>query len=310
MENKVISTSRRKILKQLGLLGLASCMPISIIADKQKMNQRKIPSTGELLPLVGLGTWQTFDVGNTHAEREPLREVLKTLVQLRGQLVDSSPMYGRSEQVVGDLAQDLDLHTKLFKATKVWTNGREAGKTQMMQSMQRMRATKIDLMQIHNLVDWRTHIKTLRAWKEEGKLTYIGITHYTEGAYSTIKQVLKQEQVDFLQINYSMLSRLAAEELFPLAQEKGVGVIVNRPYEGGSLFRKVSGKALPNWASEFDCNSWGQFFLKYILAHPAVNCVIPGTSKAKHMKDNALAGYGRLPNAKQQKEMLAFLKTI
>lgn len=266
--------------------------------------KRAIPSSNEKIAAVGLGTWQTFDVGQSEEEREPLKAVLKTLVEKGGTVIDSSPMYGSSEKVVGDLSAALNLNERLFIATKVWTNGQAAGIQQMNNSMALLRRSKIDLMQIHNLVDWQTHIKTLRDWKEQGKIRYIGITHYTEGAFSTIEQILKSTPVDFLQINYSLVSRKAEERLFPLALEKKVAVIINQPFEGAQLFSRVKGKALPAWAKEFDCSSWGQFFLKFILAQEAVTCVIPGTSKPNHMLDNIGAAFGKLPSAAHLKQMI------
>jgi diketogulonate reductase-like aldo/keto reductase len=212
-------------------------------------------------------------------------------------------MYGNSERVVGDLSTDLKINSQLFVATKVWTRGKEAGIQQMNNSFALLKRKKIDLMQIHNLVDWEVHYKTLRQWKDEGKIRYLGITHYTEGAYGSIEQILKTTPIDFLQINYSMLSRKAEERLFPVAQEKKVAVIINQPFEGGELFSRVKGKTLPGWAKEFDCNSWGQFFLKFILAQSAVTCVIPGTSKAHHMLDNLHAAYGKLPSESQLLQM-------
>jgi diketogulonate reductase-like aldo/keto reductase len=262
-------------------------------------------STGEAIPVVGLGTWQTFDVGNQPEAQNPLKEVLQTLINNGGKVLDSSPMYGRSEKVVGDLSTELSLNQKLFMATKVWTSGKEQGIRQMNESFSLLQRKQVDLMQIHNLVDWQTHLKTLREWKEQKKIRHIGITHYTESAYSLIESILKNHPVDFLQINYNLVSRKAEERLFPLAMEKNVSVLINRPFEEGALFNKVKGKELPAWAIEFDCNSWGQFFLKFILSHPAVTCVIPGTSKPHHMADNAMAGFGRLPDEGQRHRMIA-----
>jgi diketogulonate reductase-like aldo/keto reductase len=266
--------------------------------------KRAIPSSNEKIPVVGLGTWQTFDVGENASDRAPLKEVLKTLIGNGGSVVDTSPMYGNSEKVVGDLSTELNLNQELFIATKVWTTGEKSGIEQMNNSFALLKRSKIDLMQIHNLVDWKTHIKTLQNWKEQGKIRYIGITHYTDGAYSSIEQILNSTPLDFLQINYSLVSRKAEERLFPLAQEKKVAVIVNQPFEDGSLFSRVKGKTLPVWAKEFDCRSWGQFFLKFILAQPAVTCVIPGTSKPHHMLDNLGAAYGRLPSPSHLTKMV------
>ncbi len=257
-----------------------------------------------MLPIVGVGTWHTFDVGTSPAERAPLKEVLKTLLEKGGSVIDSSPMYGRSEGVVGDLSTELGINDKLFIATKVWTSGRQSGIDQMNRSFSLLQRQTIDLMQIHNLVDWRTHLTTLRNWKADGKIRYLGITHYTESSYSNIEQILKTEKLDFLQINYSIVSRKVEERILPLAQDKGVAVIINQPYEGGLLFRSVRGKELPDYAKEFDCNSWGQFFLKFILSHPAVTCVIPGTDNPKHMIDNMGAGMGKLPNNEMRKKMI------
>ncbi|HZB13691.1 MAG TPA: aldo/keto reductase [Chryseolinea sp.] len=294
--------NRRSCLQSLSALGL---LPLTSGWSPMEADilQRAIPASDEKIPAVGLGTWQTFDAGEGEAERAPLKLVLKTLVENGGRVVDSSPMYGNSERVVGDLSTDLKINSQLFVATKVWTRGKEAGIQQMNNSFALLKRKKIDLMQIHNLVDWEVHYKTLRQWKDEGKIRYLGITHYTEGAYGSIEQILKTTPIDFLQINYSMLSRKAEERLFPVAQEKKVAVIINQPFEGGELFSRVKGKTLPGWAKEFDCNSWGQFFLKFILAQSAVTCVIPGTSKAHHMLDNLHAAYGKLPSESQLLQM-------
>ncbi len=297
--------NRREIVR--GLIGLSALLSLrieSLAAFMASIERRKIPSTGENLPVVGVGTWQTFDVGASDSERQPLLNVLQELIKYGGSVIDSSPMYGRSEGVVGDLAQRMEIVDKLFMATKVWTNGRDQGIKQMEQSMSRMKKSPIDLMQIHNLVDWKTHIKTLQALKEEGRIRYIGITHYIESAYDNMESIMKNYPIDFIQLNYSIISRTAEKSILPLAKEKGIAVIVNRPYEGGTLFRKIKGKKLPEWTAEFDCNSWGQFFLKFILSHESINCVIPGTSKAHHMIDNLGAGLGRLPNQQERQKMV------
>jgi diketogulonate reductase-like aldo/keto reductase len=297
---------RRYFLQTLSALGLVP-LTSGWISMTDTILKRSIPSTLEKLPAVGLGTWQTFDVGQNEDERTPLRAVLQTLIDKGGSVVDSSPMYGNSEKVVGDLSAALGLNNKLFIATKIWTRGEKEGIKQMNNSFALLQRKKIDLMQIHNLVDWQTHLKTLREWKEQGKIRYIGITHYTESAYSSIEEILKNTPVDFLQINYSMLSRRAEERLFPLAQEKKVAVIINQPFEEGALFNRVKGKAVPEWAKEFDCNSWGQFFLKFILFQAAVTCVIPGTSKPHHMLDNLGAAFGKLPTEKHRDQMLKLM---
>jgi len=269
--------------------------------------KRPIPRTGELLPAVGLGTYQSFDAGNSASERESLKEVLRLFVQNGGALVDSSPMYGTSESVVGDLAAGLGITSRLFMATKVWTSGRAAGIRQMEESMRRMKVARMDLMQIHNLLDWRTHLKTLQEWKASGRIRYTGITHYHSGAYGDLERLMKTREFDFVQFNYSMVEREAEERILPLAQETGTAVIVNRPFAQASLFSRARGKELPPWAAEFDCESWGQFFLKYILSHPAVTCVIPATSNPHHLVDNMMAGIGRLPDAAMRKRMVEFM---
>ena len=255
------------------------------------------------MPIIGLGTWQTFDVGASESERAPLREVLQEFVRRGASVVDSSPMYGRSESVVGALAVELGIHQKLFLATKVWTSGREAGIRQMEQSFQRLRTRRMDLMQVHNLVDWRTHLGTLRQWKEQGRVRYIGVTHYTESAYDELARVLETEEVDFVQLNYSLVERTAERRLLPLAAERRIAVLVNRPFAQAGLFNAVRGKSLPPWAKEIGCASWAQFFLKFVISHPAVTCAIPGTSKVRHLVDNLQAGLEPLPDSATRARM-------
>lgn len=266
---------------------------------------RKIPSSGESLPAIGLGTWQTFDVGPSDAERAPLAEVLREFVALGGKLVDSSPMYGRSEEVAGELADELGLRDRLFVATKVWTSGKQAGIDQMHDSMSKLRAKPIDLMQVHNLVDAATHLNTLAAWKRDGLVRYVGVTHYHAGSHDAVARVLRNHQLDFIQINYSVAESEAEQRLLPLAQERGVAVIVNRPFAGGDVFRRIRTRALPAWAAEIDCTSWAQILLKFVISQPAVTCAIPATSKLVHLQDNMRAGYGRLPDAALRKKIAA-----
>ena len=269
------------------------------------MSTRTIPISGEKLPIVGLGTWQTFDVGLDTDRRAQLSTVLKTLVKYGGSVVDSSPMYGTSESVVGDLSAATGIQSDLFLATKVWTSGKEAGIREMERSFRRMKTERMELMQIHNLLDWQVHVKTLRDWKAAGKIKYWGITHYHSGAYDQVIKVIKQEKPDFVQINFSLLEHSSIDRLIPTAADEGAAVIINRPYCGGRLFRQVKGEPLPVWAAEMDANSWGQIFLKYILSFPEITCVIPGTSKPKHIADNAMAGVGRLPNDSLKKKIKA-----
>ena len=268
------------------------------------MISRPIPSTGEAMPVIGLGTSQTFDVGGGAADRQPLREVLRLMLDGGGKLIDTSPMYGRAEAVTGDLVAETAVRPSVFLATKVWTSGREGGIAQMQRSAELLKSPVIDLMQIHNLLDWRTHLATLRAMKAEGKIRYIGITHYTTGSLSELAGILASEPgIDFVQCAYSLGTRAAETALLPVAAERKVAVIVNRPFEDGGMFRRVRGRALPEWAAEFDCASWAQLFLKYIIAEPAVTCAIPATSNPKHIEDDLKAGTGRLPDAKQRQQI-------
>ncbi len=273
------------------------------VTGGERMHTRKIPSSGEALPVIGLGTWQTFDVGGDAAARAPLKEVMRQFFAGGGRVVDSSPMYGSSESVVGDACAELGICEPLFMATKVWTSGREQGIREMQRSIERMRAGRMDLMQVHNLLDVETHTKTLREWKARQRVRYIGITHYTSSAYAEIERWLKTKQYDFLQINYSLAESESEKRLLPLAQELGVAVIANRPFAEGSMFRRVRGKPLPPWAAELGIGSWAQYFLKWIVSHPAVTCVIPATGKSEHMKDNLAAGTGRVPEDSQRTRM-------
>jgi len=264
---------------------------------------RPIPRGGEALPVIGLGTWRVFDVGNDAAARARLREVLTVFSAAGAKLIDSSPMYGTSEAVVGDLTAALRLRAQLFLATKVWTQGRTDGIEQMEQSMRRMRATTLDLIQVHNLVDVAAHSKTLADWKAKGRVRYVGITHYTASAHDAVERWLKTGDYDFVQINYSLDEPESAARLLPLAQEKRTAVIVNRPFGEGGMFARARGKPLPGWAAELGIASWAQYFLKWILGHPAVTCVIPGTGNPRHMADNLAAGVGALPDAPTRARM-------
>jgi diketogulonate reductase-like aldo/keto reductase len=221
-------------------------------------------------------------------------------VALGGGVIDSSPMYGRSEEVVGELSAELGIRDRLFVATKVWTRGRTEGIRQMETSMRQLRVERLDLMQVHNLLDTATHLDTLSAWKREGRIRHLGVTHYTAGAHADLERAIREHTLDFIQVNLSVAERAAEQRLLPLAAERGVAVVINRPFAEGALFRTVRGRALPDWAAEIDCQSWGQLFLKYILSHPAVTVVIPATSDPRHLEDNMGAGRGRLPSAEQR----------
>lgn len=296
------------MVRLMGSAATATLFPLSMNAAEKSegMLTRPIPSSDEKLPVVGLGTWQTFDVGDSPAERQPLEDVLARFVKLGGKVVDSSPMYGHAERVIGDLAGKLRLQSSLFLATKVWTSGKQAGIESMERSLARLQAQRIDLMQVHNLLDVDTHLATLRDWKEQGRIRYLGITHYVASAFAEVEKILRREKLDFLQINYSIIDRAAEERLLPLAQERGVAVLINRPFASGDLFARVRAQALPDWAAEFDCKSWAQFHLKWILGNPAVTCVIPATNNVRHLEDNMLSGVGRLPDARTRQRMLKY----
>lgn len=261
------------------------------------MLMRPIPSSGELVPAIGLGTWQSFDVGPAPAERAPVREVLRAFAAADGALVDSSPMYGQAEGVVGDLAADLGLHGRLFLATKVWTTGRAAGIRQMEASLRLLRAERLDLMQVHNLVDAATHLDTLRGWKRDGRVRYIGATHYTAAAHDGLAALVAATPLDAIQINYSVAEREAERRLLPLARDRGVAVIINRPLGGGGLIRRLATRPLPAWAAEHGYRSWSQLLLLFVVGHPAVTCAIPATAKVAHLLDNLSAGDAALPDA-------------
>ncbi len=267
---------------------------------------RKIPSTGEALPVIGLGTSGPFEVGNSASDRGPLAAVLQGFFAAGARLIDTSPMYSTAEGVLGELLTPV-MQERVFLATKVWTRGERAGIDQMTHSGELMQHPRLDLIQVHNLLDVDTHLKTLRRWKDEGRVRYIGITHYTVASQGDLARVIQREKLDFVQLNYSAGTRNAEERLLPLAAERGVAVLVNRPFEDGQLFDAVRAKPVPPWAQDFDCTSWGQVFLKYVLAHPAVTCVIPATGKLKHLEDNLAGGRGRLPDAKQRARIVQLL---
>ncbi len=306
------NNKRRDIIKLMGLTGLGIALsPLHLsFSLKETMFQRKIPVSGKLLPAIGLGTWQSFDVGNSVSERQRLTIVLKEMHKFGGAVIDSSPMYGSSEAVVGDLTHNTDFGKDFFYATKVWTSGKEAGTKQMENSFRLIKREQMDLMQIHNLVDWKVHVKTLKDWKVQGKIKYWGITHYTDASHSSLEKVIQAEKPDFVQFNYSINDRHAENSLFETIRKYETAVLINRPFDGGYLFRKVKNKNLPAWAADYGIKSWGQFFLKFILSNELVTCVIPGTSKPKHVIDNMMAGYGELPDAKAKEKMYDHIKNL
>ena len=302
--------TRREAAKVIGGTAAALVFPVSVEGDSLTMLTRIIPCSGEKLPVIGLGTWRAFDVDLTAEIRSQLEDVLSRFVELGGRVIDSSPMYGRAEQVIGELTSSLGIREKLFLATKVWTRGKQNGIESMERSLTLFRTNRIDLMQVHNLVDVNTQLGTLREWKQQGRIRYTGITHYESGVLNDIEKLIRSERFDFLQINYSLMERDAEESVLPLARERGIAVIANRPFGAGDLFEKVRSKPLPEWASEFDCHSWAQFFLKWIVANPAITCAIPATDKSRHLEDNVQGGIGRLPDAKMRRRMVEMVSSL
>jgi diketogulonate reductase-like aldo/keto reductase len=300
--------TRREAAKLVGTVAAGLLLPIaasrvSAAGGSQAMLTRSIPSTGEKLPVVGLGSATTFDVHPGSPQLKPLGEVLSLFVQRGGKVIDSSPMYGQAEGVIGDLAAKSHLRNSLFIATKVWTHGQQEGIAMMQRSLDRFQTAKIDLMQVHNLVDVETQMSSLREWKAKGRIRYTGITHSEARGFGEVEKAMRSQKPDFVQINYSLVERGAAQRILPLAQELRIAVIINRPFGGGGVLRSIAAKPLPPWAAEFDCHSWPQFLLKWIVAHPAVTCVIPATNNPQHLEDNMAAGVGRLPDAKTRQRM-------
>jgi diketogulonate reductase-like aldo/keto reductase len=313
-EMRTNSIDRRtavKLVAAAAAAAAAAIAPPGITAVKPgTMTTRKVPGSGEDIPVIGMGSSNTFDVGSASAERAPLGEVLRALVAGGGTVIDSSPMYGRAETVIGDLVHDLALQPRLWLATKVWTRGREAGAAQIEQSYARLRTGRLELLQIHNLLDWREHVPTIRALQASGKLRYSGITHYRADAHAELERVLAAERFDWLQVNYSLAEPEAGTRLLPFCLDKGIAVMVNRPFADGALFARVRGKPLPLWAADLGCASWGQFFLRWAVSHPAVTCVIPATSKPQHMSDNVAAGHAPLPDETQRERMRAYWNSL
>lgn len=272
------------------------------------MHTRSHPRTGEALPVIGMGTWQTFDVGAGAAERAPLREVLTTFAAAGGRVIDSSPMYGRAEEVAGDLVAETSAPAAPFWATKVWTRGRAEGEAQIARSMRLLRTERLDLLQVHNLLDFDVHIATLRRLRDEGRVRYIGATHYTLESFPALERVIRAEQLDFVQLPYSVTVRDAEQRLLPAAAEHGVAVLVMRPFDAGQVFARVKGQSLPPWAAELGCTSFAQLFLKFILGHPAVHCPLPATSSPRHMADNVRAGSGRMPTEEERRKIVALVE--
>lgn len=303
--------SRRNFLKSFAATAtLMNISPDILLAAGTDKITRKIPGTDETLAIMGVGSYKTFDIGMNEIEGSELIQVMQNFFENGGQVVDSSPMYGNSETIIGALLRETSNKQGFFAATKVWTNGRQNGIDQMNSSMRKMGVEVMDLMQIHNLRDWKVHLQTLREWKQEGRIRYIGITTSGGRSHDELAEILKTEDVDFVQFTYNILDRRAEQTLFPIVRDKGLGTLINVPFRKGSLFSKVRDRQLPDWAAEFDCSSWAQFFLKFIGSHPDVTVIIPATSKVKHMVDNMGAGFGRLPDADTRLRMVDYMESI
>ena len=298
--------TRRDALAAAAAIG---SLPVAGMTAANRMLTRPIPSSNEQLPVIGLGTYSVFDVASTPDAIAQRLRIVELLLGAGGSVIDTSPMYNRSEKVIGDVIAAGAPRDDMFIATKVWTDGREAGVKQMERSAELMKTDVIDLMQVHNLRDTAVHMKTIRDRQEQGRIRYSGVTHYRASALDAVESALREFRPQFVQINYSLGEREADERLLPLAQDLGIAVVINRPYQAGRLFSAVRGRELPGWASEFAA-SWGQFFLKFIISHPAVTCVIPATSKPQHMRDNLEAGFGELPDAATRERMVAFMKGL
>ena len=288
----------------------AMTMPGQMKAQPAGLIRKPIPSSGETIPVVGLGTARRYESVTADADKAPLRETVKRFSELGGSVIDSSPTYGTAEEVVGEIVDGLGIRDRIFLATKVSIAGREAGVAQIEQSFKRLRTTKIDLIAVHNLRDTDVHLKTLRDLKAAGRIRYIGITTSFENQYEAFEAVMKRETLDFIQVDYALDNRNAGDRILPLAKERGMAVMINLPFGRGRLFNAVQGRQLPDWAAEFDCKSWAQFFLKYIVSHEAVTCAAPGMAKAEYATDNLGAAQGRLPDAALRKRMESFIDAV
>jgi diketogulonate reductase-like aldo/keto reductase len=311
---KTGNVSRRQFISLAATVGIGMVLSEQVFATSAAIH-KTISKTGEQLPVIGMGTSRTFDAGNDAELLLRLEEVTRTFFDMGGGIIDSSPMYGTSQKVIGQLLAKMNYgkmngKNNLFAATKVWVKGKQQGLEQMEQSLQQWGIKNFDLMQIHNLVDWQAHLETLQQMKTDGKIRYIGITTSHGRYHDQLKEIMKKYDFDFVQLSYNIANRDAESPLLSIAQEKSIAVIVNRPFQRGDLFRKVRDRPLPPWAQEFDCNSWAQYFLKYVVSHPAVTCAIPATTKVKHMKDNMLAGRGRLPTAQQRVKMFEYFESL
>jgi len=306
---KSVTMNRRQFMAFTGMLGAGLIFPGDAFASSEQIH-KAIPKTDEKLPVIGMGTSRTFDANGNIELLARLQQVTQTFFDMGGGLIDSSPMYGSAQKVIGQLLRDVKAENRLFAATKVWIDGKKEGIDQMEQSRRQWGIRRFDLMQIHNLIDWETHLETLKQMKSDGAIRYIGITTSHGRNHQQLENILRHHDIDFVQLSYNIGNRSVESSLLPISQEKGVAVIVNRPYQRGDLFHKVKEKSLPAWAKEFDCYSWGQYFLKFVVSHPAVTCAIPATTSVKHMRDNMTAGTGRMPTAKQRLQMVRYFESL
>jgi aryl-alcohol dehydrogenase-like predicted oxidoreductase len=305
--------SRRHFLKTTAGIGAAMLLPQNLAtAQSEPLLQKKIPSSGEMIPIIGLGTARRYEEVKTEAEKIPLRETILKFKEVGLKVIDSSPSYGTAEAVVGEIVDGLKIRDSLFLATKVSLReiGREQGIAQIEQSFRKLRTNKIDLIAVHNLRDTQVQLRTLREMKQAGRIRYVGITTSFDNQYGEFERTMKNETLDFIQVDYALDNRDAGERIIPLAADRGMAVMINLPFGRGRLFNAVQGKKLPQWASEFDCASWAQFFLKYIVSHPAITCAVPGMAKAEYVTDNVGAARGRLPDAAMRRRMEQFIDAI
>jgi len=309
-----MSIDRRRFLAGVGLAGLAMNSPLLLAKSPEKARSspitRKIPGTNEAIPAIGMGTWITFNVGGDPILVEQRTRVLKTFFDLGGTVVDGSPMYGTAPDVMGEALAALDARDRVFAATKIWTGDESATREEAARSARRWGLEPFDLLQVHNLVGWQGHLETLKDMKSNGEVRYIGITTSHGRRHREFEQIMATEPVDFVQLTYNLLDREAEDRLLPLAREKGIAVIVNRPFQGGSLFRRFQSRPLPGWAADAGVSNWAEFFLKFIVSHPAVTCAIPATTKVEHMRENMGALYGELPGPGQRQQMADYVRSL
>ncbi|MBT7954396.1 MAG: aldo/keto reductase [Rhodospirillaceae bacterium] len=302
--------SRRSVLSGLAATGIASAIPTGIVQAAKPLHLRKLHSTGETIPAIGLGSFITLDVGSSLGQWRSRQQVVQAFLDEGGRMIDSSPMYGSSEKMIGRFLKRIANKQNLFATTKVWTPTKWRGIEQMKNSRRYWGVERFDLMQIHNLVDWETHMETLLAMKAKGQIRYIGVTTSHGRKHRTLEHVLKTQPIDFVQMTYNFLDSEVEQRLLPIAKERNLAVIINRPFQRGGLFDHFESKSLPSWASEIDCQNWAQFFLKFVISHPAVTCAIPATSRVDHLRENMNAGRGRLPDAKTRQRMIRYIESL